>query len=78
MNKRKRIEDLERRVRELEARPVMPAVIVVPQQPVPQAYPWHGITIPPFWVDPFPTITWTVSDTVTSLAQYPTTTEVFS
>lgn len=63
MNDKKRIEDLERRVRELEARPVMPTVIVVQPAPVPQILPWYPWTPTP---QPFgePWITYTTTTVI--------------
>ncbi len=64
MTDRERIEEPEKRVRELEARPAMPTVIVLPAQPAPPAAPWVQPYYPPFQPWGVPWVTYTDGHTV--------------
>jgi hypothetical protein len=50
-HEKKRLAELERRVKELEARPQMPTVIVLPASPAP-AWPYPAPYVGPIWVAP--------------------------
>jgi hypothetical protein len=52
MSDKKRIEDLERRVRDLEARPIVPTIVVLPA-PMPAPPPYFPPWSPWFPVQPF-------------------------
>ena len=67
MSTKKRIEELERRVRELEMRPAWPMTIVVyPQAPAPQPVPFVPWYQPIWYVDhsTLPQVTVTTTGTI--------------